>query len=263
MSYALSLLILLPLLGSGVTYAVTSLGAGRKRAAYLSEAFALATLLLAGYAFWSVYSSTPTVGQYALTEDHSWISLPGFGIDVLLGLDGLSAPLVLVSSILAVLSILSSRSLIDKREPAYYSLLLFVEASVMGAFTSLNLVVFYLFWELTLIPMFFLIGIWGGDRRRYAALKFVIYTFAGSAVMLVGFLSLYFGVSPTSFDIPDSRARFRSAFSTCRSSPSSSGSPWSSRSSHSTAGSPTRTSRRPPRSTSSCQGYSQSSQGTR
>lgn len=203
MSYALSLLILLPLLGSGVTYAVTSLGAGRKRAAYLSEAFALATLLLAGYAFWSVYSSTPTVGQYALTEDHSWISLPGFGIDVLLGLDGLSAPLVLVSSILAVLSILSSRSLIDKREPAYYSLLLFVEASVMGAFTSLNLVVFYLFWELTLIPMFFLIGIWGGDRRRYAALKFVIYTFAGSAVMLVGFLSLYFGVSPTSFDIPD------------------------------------------------------------
>ena len=92
-----------------------------------------------------------------------------------------------------LLSILSSRSLIDKREPAYYSLLLLAQGSVMGAFTSLNLVVFYLFWELTLIPMFFLIGIWGGDRRKYAALKFIIFTFAGSAVMLLGFLALYFG----------------------------------------------------------------------
>src|SRR4029077_20326464 len=131
-----------------------------------------------------------------------WVTLPGFGIDVLLGLDGLSAPLILASSILAVLSILSSRSLIDKREPAYYSLLLFVEASVMGAFTSLNLIVFYLFWELTLIPVFFLIGVWGGDRRKYAALKFIIYTFTGSAIMLLGFLSLYLGVPPSSFDIP-------------------------------------------------------------
>ena len=73
----------------------------------------------------------------------------------------------------------------------------------MGAFTSLNLVVFYLFWELTLIPMFFLIGVWGGDRRKYAALKFIIFTFAGSAVMLLGFLALYFGVSPSTFDIPE------------------------------------------------------------
>src|SRR4029077_9350351 len=132
-----------------------------------------------------------------------WVTLPGFGIDVLLGLDGLSAPLILASSILAVLSILSSRSLIDKREPAYYSLLLLVEASVMGAFTSLNLIVFYLFWELALVPMFFLIGIWGGERRSYAALKFIIYTFAGSAIMLLGFISLYFGVSAPTFDIPN------------------------------------------------------------
>jgi NADH-quinone oxidoreductase subunit M len=203
MSYVLSLLIVLPLVGSAVTYALSTLSKGRKTASYLAAAFACATLLVAGYAFWSVYASTPSLGQYVLTEDHPWISLQGFGVDVLLGTDGLSAPLVLVSSILAVLSILSSRSLISKREPAFYSLLLFVEASIMGAFTSLNLIVFYLFWELTLIPMFFLIGIWGGDRRRYAALKFIIFTFAGSAVMLLGFLSLYFGTSPSTFDIPN------------------------------------------------------------
>ncbi len=203
MSYVLSFLILLPLVGSAVTYALSSLGTGRKTASYLAAAFACATLLVAGYAFWSVYSSTPSLGQYALMEDHPWISLQGFGVDILLGTDGLSAPLLLVSAILAVLSILSSRSLISKREPAFYSLLLFVEASIMGAFTSLNLVVFYLFWELTLIPMFFLIGIWGGDRRRYAALKFIIFTFAGSAVMLLGFLSLYIGTSPSTFDIPN------------------------------------------------------------
>ena len=203
MSYVLTLLIHLPLAGSGVTNVLPSIGVGRKTASSLAAVFACATLLVAGYAFYSVYSSIPALGQYALTEDHAWISLPGFGIDVLLGLDGLSAPLILVSSILAVLSILSSRSLIDERETAYYSLLLLVEASVMGAFTSLNLVVFYLFWELTLIPVFFHIGIWGGDRRRYAALKFIIYTFAGSAIMLLGFLSLYLGVSPTTFDIPN------------------------------------------------------------
>ncbi len=203
MSFVLSLLIIVPLVGSAVTYAAASLGAGRRAAPYAAAAFSCVTLLVAGYAFWSVYSGVPAPGQYALTEDHAWISLPGFAVDVLLGTDGLSSPLLFVSAVLTVLAIVSSRSLIDKREPAYYSLLLFVEASVMGAFTSLNLIVFYLFWELTLIPMFFLIGIWGGDRRKYAALKFIIFTFAGSAIMLLGFLTLYFGLSPSTFDIPD------------------------------------------------------------
>jgi NADH-quinone oxidoreductase subunit M len=205
MTYVLSLLIIIPLIGSGATFALSTLGAGsgRKTASLVAAAFACATLLVAGYAFWTVYAHTPALGNYALMEDHPWITLPGIGVDILLGLDGLSAPLVLVSGIVAVLAILSSRSLIDKNEPAYYSLLLIVLASVMGTFTSLNLVVFYLFWELTLIPMFFLIGVWGGDRRKYAALKFIIFTFAGSAVMLLGFLALYFGLSPSTFDIPN------------------------------------------------------------
>src|SRR5271170_2174012 len=124
MSYVLSLLILIPLIGSGVTFAASSLSGGRKTAWYLATAFACVTLLAAAYAFWVVYSNTPALGAYALTEDHPWITLPGFGVDILLGLDGLSAPLILVSGIVAVLSILSSRTLIDKKEPAYYALLL-------------------------------------------------------------------------------------------------------------------------------------------
>lgn len=203
MAYVLSLLILIPLAGSALTMGLSRLTGGKRTSPYLAAGFAIATLLLAAYAFWSVYSGTPAAGKYALTEDYPWVSLPGFGVDVLLGLDGLSAPLVLVTSIVSVLSILSSTSLVREKEPAYYTLLLLAEGSMMGAFTSLNLVVFYLFWELTLVPMFFLIGVWGGDRRRYAALKFILFTFTGSAVMLLGFLALYFGVSPSTFDIPN------------------------------------------------------------
>jgi len=202
MSFVLSLLILAPLLGSGVTYCASTIVGGKRTAWYLAAAFSALALLVSVYAFWSIYSNTPALGQYSLGEDHSWIALPGFGVDFLFGMDGLSAPLVLASGIVTFLAILSSRSLIETRQPAYYSLFLLAEASVMGAFVSLNLVVFYLFWELTLIPVFFLIGVWGGDRRKYAALKFIIFTFTGSAVMLLGFLALYFGTTASTFDIP-------------------------------------------------------------
>ncbi len=203
MSYVLSLLIFLPLLGSAVTFAVSGLGGGRKGAIYAALAFSLATLLVSGYASWFVSSNTPPAGQYALTEAGAWVAAPGFNLQYLLGIDGLSSPLVLVSAILTVLAITSSRALIDRNEGVYYALVLFAEGSIMGAFTSLNLIAFYVFWELTLIPIFFLIGVWGGDRRRYASMKFIVFTFGGSAIMLLGFLSLYLGVSPTTFNIPD------------------------------------------------------------
>ena len=103
MSYVLSLLILVPLLGSGATFLFSSLSSGKRIAPYLAGAFATATLLIAGYAFWSVYSHTPALGSYALAEDRPWIALPGLGVDVMLGLDGLSAPLVLAAGIVGVL----------------------------------------------------------------------------------------------------------------------------------------------------------------
>src|SRR2546430_11417672 len=131
------------------------------------------------------------------------MTLSVFVLNYFLGTAGLSSPLVFVSAPLTLLAVIGSRSQIDRHEPIYYAQLLFVEGSVMGVFVSLNLIVFYIFWELTLIPMFFLIGVWGGEKRRYAAMKFILFTFTGSAIMLLGFLTLYLGFSPQTFDIPN------------------------------------------------------------
>jgi NADH-quinone oxidoreductase subunit M len=200
MSYALSLLIFLPFVGSAFTYIA---GRWRRQAGlYTAVGFTTLTLLISAYAFWFVYANTPQPGQYALVEGYSWVNAPGFVLNYLIGADGLSSPLVLVSALLTLLAVTGSRNQIDRPEPIFYAQLLFVEGSVMGVFVSLNLIMFYIFWELTLIPMFFLIGVWGGERRRYAAMKFILFTFTGSAIMLLGFLSLYLGVSPQTFDIP-------------------------------------------------------------
>jgi NADH-quinone oxidoreductase subunit M len=121
----------------------------------------------------------------------------------LLGVDGLSSPLLFVSSLLTVLVIAGSKKLINTHEPEYYALLFVFEGAIMGVFTSLNLILFYIFWEVVLIPMFFFIGVWGGPRRKYAAMKFIIFTYAGSTIMLLGFLYVYLGMQTPSFDIPD------------------------------------------------------------
>ncbi len=114
---------------------------------------------------------------------------------------------MLVSAILTTLVVLGSRSHIAHHEAEYYALLLIFEGSIMGVFSSLNLILFYIFWELVLIPMFFFIGVWGGERRKYAAMKFIMFTFVGSTIMLLGFLAVYLGVSPHTFDIPDLSGR--------------------------------------------------------
>ncbi|MGD0637496.1 MAG: NADH-quinone oxidoreductase subunit M, partial [Nitrososphaerales archaeon] len=98
--------------------------------------------------------------------------------------------------------VLGSMKLVTERLPAYLALVLFFEGAILGVFTSLNLVVFYVFFDLVTVPMFLLIGIWGGDRRRYAAMKMMLFIFSGSAVMLLAFLSASLDVSPLSFDIP-------------------------------------------------------------
>jgi len=175
----------------------------RPTAYYVALVFTLVTFLISLYSFWYVFSNTPAPGQYALTESYTWVSTHAFGLNYLVGIDGLSSPLLLLSTLLSFLAVFGSRNMVSRHQTAYYSLLLFLEGSMIGVFVSLNLIAFYIFWELALIPVFFLIGIWGGDRKKYAALKFIIYTFGGSIIMLLGFLSLYLGVTPQSFDIPD------------------------------------------------------------
>jgi len=126
-------------------------------------------------------------GTMQLVERVAW--MPGFGIQYLVGIDGISLFLVLLTTFLMPLSILASWSVQDKVKE-YLIFMLLLETGMLGAFVALDLFLFYVFWEVMLVPMYFLIGVWGGTRRIYAALKFVIYTMAGSLLMLVAIIYL-------------------------------------------------------------------------
>jgi NADH-quinone oxidoreductase subunit M len=145
--------------------------------------------------FWKVPVSAP---GYALEEVHSWIHQPLINYHV--GVDGLSLFLVLLTTFLTPISMFASWASISHRVREFFIMLLLLEVGVVGVFLSLDLFLFFLFWEVMLIPMAFLIGIWGHDRRIYAAVKFVIYTMAGSILMLVGIVWLYHATG--SFDLP-------------------------------------------------------------
>jgi NADH-quinone oxidoreductase subunit M len=144
--------------------------------------------------------------QYDLVVRRPWI--PSFKIEYFLGLDGISLSLVVLTGLIAVLACLASWN-IEKQVKGYFALYLLLTASMMGVFVSLDLFLFYVFFEVMLLPMYFLIGIWGGPNREYAAIKFLLYTLFGSVFILVAILILYFwggnaavpGFSGHSFDI--------------------------------------------------------------
>jgi NADH-quinone oxidoreductase subunit M len=121
--------------------------------------------------------------------DRAWIA--GWGIRYTVGMDGISLFLVLLTTFLMPLSILGSWSYITKREGGFYSLLLVLTTGMIGVFVALDLFLFYVMWEVMLIPMYFIIGVWGGENRLYAAIKFFLYTFFGSLLMLVAIIVLY------------------------------------------------------------------------
>ncbi|MBC8182774.1 NADH-quinone oxidoreductase subunit M [candidate division KSB1 bacterium] len=125
---------------------------------------------------------------YQFQENIKWI--PQFGLNYHIGIDGISILLFMLTTILMPVTVLSSFKYIQKRKKEYYIWLLFLEFTMLGAFVALNLFIFYIFWELMLIPMFFLIGIWGGTRRIYATVKFVLFTVVGSLMMLAGIIYL-------------------------------------------------------------------------
>ena len=137
-------------------------------------------------------------GAMNFVESVAWI--PSAGITYHLGLDGLSLPLFILTLLLSAVAIVASWS-ITERVRSYFALILLLEVGMLGVFAALDFVLFYIFWELVLIPMYFLIGIWGSARREYAAIKFFIYTLLGSVVMLVGIIVLYFAAGLGSFDI--------------------------------------------------------------
>jgi NADH-quinone oxidoreductase subunit M len=136
--------------------------------------------------------------EFRFGESVNWIGSIGARYHV--AVDGVSLWLVLLTTLLMPIAVLSSWNAISKRPLAYYAFLLILESAMIGVFVSLDLLLFYLFFEASLVPMFFLIGIWGGERRIYAAIKFFIYTAVGSLLMLVGIISLYFIYN--TFDYP-------------------------------------------------------------
>jgi NADH-quinone oxidoreductase subunit M len=132
----------------------------------------------------------PGTAEMQFVERADWIR--AFHVQYLLGIDGISLLLLLLTSLLTFLATLSSWQAITERVKEYYVFMLLLEVGMIGVFVSLDLVLFYVFWEVMLVPMYFLIGIWGGERKLYAAIKFFLYTLFGSVVMLVGILVLYF-----------------------------------------------------------------------
>lgn len=129
-------------------------------------------------------------GGMQFIQDNSWI--PTIGARYQMGVDGVAVLLIVLTTLLGVIASLSSWNYIQKREKEYYVLLLLLQTATIGVFCSMDLFLFYLFFEVSLVPMYFLIGIWGGDNRLYAAIKFFLYTLVGSVVMLLGVLKMYF-----------------------------------------------------------------------
>src|SRR5262245_58218964 len=127
---------------------------------------------------------------FQFTEDHRWIET--IGVRYQMGIDGIALLLVLLTTLLGFISFLSSWSAIHTREKEYYVFLLLLQTGMLGVFMAMDFFLFYVFWEVMPVPMYFLIGIRGGPRKRYAAIKFFLYTLVGSVLMLLGILALYF-----------------------------------------------------------------------
>lgn len=189
----LSAVLVLPFVGA---LAVALLPRSRDGLArWTAAAASLLTLLAAVLA---ALGFAPGRTAMQLVEQVPWI--PALGVSYHVGVDGLGLSLVLLSALLSFVAVIASWN-IALQPRAYFSLLLLLDGSLLGVFTALDYVLFYVFWEVVLVPMYFLIGLWGGPRREYAALKFFLYTLAGSLIMLVGILTLYFAAGARTFDI--------------------------------------------------------------
>ena len=183
--YLLSIITWLPTIGAVLILALFKNTQPRAIKQFATAWFGLVfvvSLLLLGY--------DRAIGGMQFIEDCQWI--PVIGARYQMGADGVAVLLIVLTTLLGVIASLSSWDYIGKREKEYYVLLLLLQTAVVGVFGAMDLFLFYLFFEVSLVPMYFLIGIWGGERRLYAAIKFFLYTLVGSVVMLLGVLKMYF-----------------------------------------------------------------------
>jgi len=181
----LSIVTWLPALG-----AILILALFKKDQNDLIKKFATAWLALDFIASLWLLGYDRSLGGMQFLEDHRWI--PIIGARYQMGADGVSVLLIVLTTFLGLLAALSSWNYIQKRQKEYYILLLLLQTFILGVFGAMDLFLFYLFFEVGLVPMYFLIGIWGGENRLYAAIKFFLYTLVGSVVMLLGVLKMYF-----------------------------------------------------------------------
>ena len=182
----LTLAITLPILGSVVLMLIPNRD-GSKDGLIRNLAFAVSLVTFAvTLALWAGFD--PAGEPFQFVERYPWI--PTFGIEYYVGIDGLSLMLLVLTGFLTPVSLLSSWEGIEKHVKEFSILMLLLEASMLGVFCALDVFLFYVFWDFVLIPMYFLIGIWGYDQRIYAAIKFILYTMAGSVLMLVAIIGL-------------------------------------------------------------------------
>ncbi|MES2393556.1 MAG: NADH-quinone oxidoreductase subunit M [Acidobacteriota bacterium] len=185
----ITLLTALPIVGAIV---LLLLGGNKKLVRWTSFGFSLLILLMA-LAMWHQFD--PASGALQFQERHAWI--PALNIEYRVGVDGLGLLMVLLSAVVVPISMAASWK-IEERVSLYFALMLLLQACLFGAFTALNFVHWFTFWELSLVPAFFLIKIWGGPKRTPAATQFLVYTMVGSVAMLLSFLAIY--VATNKFD---------------------------------------------------------------
>ncbi len=195
----LSYLLVFPLIGAVWTFAFRDNPSAPRLIALVTTLFTLGISIFVFIKQADFFGDGSAPGSgFVLVEEYVWA--PNLGISLLLGVDGLSSPMVLLTGIITPLTVIFSWH--EKEKPAlFFSLLLIMQTALYGVFITLDYFVFYIFWEVVLIPMFFLIAIWGGDNRKYASVKFFIYTFTASVIMLVGFMALYFETGANSFSM--------------------------------------------------------------
>ena len=192
MEHILSWLIWLPIIGM---VAIAFIPREKEDVIKITAAATTGLQFLLTLVLWKNFDSGSGAMQFM--ERAEWI--PSFNIAYILGVDGLSLPMAILTGLLCFLGVFVSWN-INKAVKGYFALFLLLDTGIMGVFRSMHFFLFYIFWEVLLLPMYFLIGIWGGPQREYAAIKFFLYTLFGSVLLLVGILGLYFSCGKT-FDI--------------------------------------------------------------
>ena len=201
----LTWMIFLPLIG-----AIVVLCLPRNAANLIRGTATFFTIPPLAMAVWLFQNFDRTTNEMQFVTKIPWI--PSFNIQYFIGVDGISITMVLLTALLSFICIIASFG-IEKAMKAYFALFLVLDAAMMGVFCALDFFLFFVFWEVMLLPMYFLIGIWGGPRREYAAIKFFLYTMVGSVLMLVAMLALYFYAEPHTFDLLELASR-SSSYST-------------------------------------------------